>query len=258
MLIVGTKRLRTLRLDEPIKISVDGLEVIETKSEKLLWVTINNELTWKEHLYGETWRSHEKNAPGLIPQLSQRIGILKKISNYMSKRRLKMFAEGMFYSKLNYCLPVFGHVFGLDRYRDTATRYPSFTKEDSRKLQVLQNSLMRLLTMRKQGTPTSTLLKLTNSLSVQQMVAIQTLAMVHKVLTTSKPAYLAKKLKTSEESDGRIEVIKYKLSTSRCGFVYRGTQLFNSLPQNLRKERNLKTFKALTRHWVLENIAIRH
>ena len=88
LLILGTKSLRTLRLDEPIKISVDGLEVIETKSEKLLGVTINNELTWKEHIYGETWMSHDKNSPGLIPQLSQRIGILKKISKYMSKKRL--------------------------------------------------------------------------------------------------------------------------------------------------------------------------
>ena len=86
LLIVGTKRQRSLRLDEPLQIYVDGIEVIETESEKLLGMTINNELTWKENLYGETWRSHDKNSPGLIPQLSQRIGILKKISKYISKK----------------------------------------------------------------------------------------------------------------------------------------------------------------------------
>ena len=118
-----------------------------------------------------------------------------------------MFAEGIFYSKLNYCLPVFGHVFGLERYSYTDTRSPTYTKEDNRKLQVLQNSVMRLLTDSKRETPTADLLKLTNSLSIQQMVAVQTLSMVHKIINTSKPVYLARKLKMSEDVEGRSQRI---------------------------------------------------
>ena len=172
-----------------------------------------------------------------------------------------MFAEGMFYSKLNYCLPVFRHVFGLERYSDTDTRSPTYTKEDNRKLQVLQNSVMRLLTDSKRETPTADLLKLTNSLSIQQMVAVQTLSMVHKIINTAKPVYLARKLKMSEDVEGRgqriIAPTKYKLRTSQGGFVHRGTKLFNSLPLNLRNERNLKIFRTSVRKWVSENIRIR-
>ena len=71
----------------------------------------------------------------------------------MNKARLKVFASGIFYSKLQYCLPVFGNVFGLEKYRDTNNKFSSFTKSDNKKLQVLQNSLNRMLTESDYNTP---------------------------------------------------------------------------------------------------------
>ena len=129
------------------------MDIEETDSEKLLGVIINNEMTWKNHLHGDT------NNTGLITQLSQRIGILKKLSRRMSKERLKVFASGIFYSKLQYCLPVFGNVFGLEKYRDTNNKFSSFTKSDNKKLQVLQNSLNRMLTESEYNTSTEELLE---------------------------------------------------------------------------------------------------
>ena len=43
-----------------------------------------------------------------------------------------------------------------------------------------------------------------SSLSVHQLVAFQTLTMVNKVITISKPAYLAKRLKLREENGGMV------------------------------------------------------
>ena len=132
---------------------------------------------------------------GLITQLSRRIGILKKLSTKMSPKRLKLFAAGIFYSKLSYCLPVFGNVFGLDKYKETNNKYTSFTMADNHKLQVLQNSLNRLLIPRVEyNTPTLELLEKTDSLSVQQMIAFQTLVMTFKIMKNRKPSYLANKM----------------------------------------------------------------
>ena len=115
---------------------------------------------------------------GLITQLSKRLGILKQLSRRMSLERLKLFAAGIFYSKLSYCLPVFGNVFGLDdRYKEDNSRYTSFTTSDNNKLQVLQNSLNRLLTGADYNTSTVKLLEKSDSLSVQQMIAFQTIVM---------------------------------------------------------------------------------
>ena len=121
---------------------------------------INSELTWRTHLYGDNENED------LVPQLSKRIGILKKLSTRMSKDRLKQFASGIFYSKLSYCLPVFGHVFGLESYKESNNRYTSYTTADNNRLQVLQNKLNRLITGAQQGTPTSKLLEQTDSLSI--------------------------------------------------------------------------------------------
>ena len=85
---------------------------LKVRNSYILGIVINNSLTWKNHLYGDSEND------GLIPQLAKRIGILKKLSKRMSKSRLGQFAFGIFYSKLSYCLPVFGNVFGLEKYKE--------------------------------------------------------------------------------------------------------------------------------------------
>ena len=66
----------------------------------------------------------------------------------MSKERLKMMVSGIFYSKLMYCLPVFGNVHGLNIYKDSKGRSAGMTVTDCNKLQVLQNSVNRLIKAR--------------------------------------------------------------------------------------------------------------
>ena len=80
LLIIGTKELRRSRLTEKnkvIKIQVAGHEVKESDSERLLGLIINNTLTWKDHLYGNAENK------GLIPKLSQRASIIRKLSFIM-------------------------------------------------------------------------------------------------------------------------------------------------------------------------------
>ena len=100
----------------------------------------------------------------------------------MNKSRLKEFAAGIFYSKLSYCLPVFGHVFGMDYYKERNSRHYSFTTNDNHRLQVLQNKVNRLITGANNRTSTSELLDMTDSLSIQQMIGYQTLVMAYKIL----------------------------------------------------------------------------
>ena len=115
-MIIGTKKLRASKSTSEAKIVIGDKEVTVTSSEKLLGVVINNELTWKSHLYGD-----EENV-GLIAQLSKRIGMMKKMSKSISKENLEYFASGIFYSNLNYRLPVFGNVFGLENYKGSRAK----------------------------------------------------------------------------------------------------------------------------------------
>ena len=54
-------------------INLCGDTIKETTSEKILGVVVNNTITWKNHLYDDN------DNEGLIPGLSKRIGMLKKI-----------------------------------------------------------------------------------------------------------------------------------------------------------------------------------
>jgi len=97
LLIIGTRPLRNIKgLSGDSSIFDDGQLVKVTQSEKLLRVVINNTLTWKEHLYGEKWRENNKSS-GLIPQLTQCRGLLKKIGKLALKQKLRTLAGGLFF-----------------------------------------------------------------------------------------------------------------------------------------------------------------
>ena len=257
LLIIGTEKLRTLKNLTETKIIVDGKDISDTSSEKLLGVVLNNILTWKNHLYGDAENE------GLVQQLSKRLGMLKMMSKHMERKNLSFFASGMFYSKLIYCLPIYGNVFGMEEYKEENSRYQSFTKKDNYKLQVLQNSLNRLLLEERHDTPTEVLLTKTNSLSIQQMIAYHSTLLAYKIVQTGKPSYLKEKLQEKKGTmklrgkSGSINIQNKKLTISKEGFTYRAAVLLNKLDEEVRNEESLDKFKVMLRRWVLGNIAVK-
>ena len=267
LIIIGTKKLRAAKLNEPeqdIKIRVCGNVIRSSESEKLLGITVNNELTWRHHLYGEKWRIPEKeNLPGLLVQLSQRVGMLKQLVRLVPKQKFKMLSDGIFNSKVIYCLQVFGQVWGFG-YDETQRRSAGFTKEDNRRLQVLQNKVCRLKTGLSYDTFTENLLKLSRDLSIHQLTAYHTILTVQKIKSSHKPAYLDSRMKfnTNEDVEGHGRqvnkiYIDQRLSIARGGFVYRGALLWNQLPERLRTLANTNMFKKEARGWVQSNVKIK-
>ena len=98
-----------------------------------------------------------------------------------------------------------------------------------------------------------------------QMVAYHTLTMVHKVIQTGKPEYIANKLEVVYGTElerkacggTMIRVPRYNLEVSRAGFIYRGANLFNSLTLSIRQKKKTLVFKGSAKEWVKENIGIR-
>ena len=214
-------------------------------------------MSFRNHLYG-----NNKNE-GLVSQLSKRVGIIQKLSKQVSTKKLKCFIEGIFYSKLNYCLPLYGNVFGLEIYKDANTKYRSYTKRDNNKLQVLQNKVCRILTKSGSRAPTVTLLDNTESLSVQQMIALQTIIMTHKILRTSKPSYIANKIRYAENklylrsSCNLLQNLNIKLNQSKEGFINRAIILYNKLDDDVKMSPSLNLFKKEARKWVKVNIPVK-
>ena len=259
LMILGHSELRARKnLNEPMKIYIDGKEVVETVSEKLLGIVVNNTLTWKNHLYGD------QDNIGLVAQLGKRLGMLTKISKFMSKKKLRLFSNGIFYSKLNYCLHVFGNIFGMDSYREVNRKYFSFTVKDNNTLQTLQNKLNRMLISNTDyNTPTSELLRRTGSLSIHQLIAYFTAVNTYKIIQSGKPVYIANKMKprlgnwNTRQGANTLNIPRYRLNIAREGFIFRGATIFNKLDENLRKEPMLQNFKNGVRKWVESHISIK-
>ena len=252
LLIVGTKELRKSKLtnrDISIEIIVDGHPVKETQSERLLGVLVNNVLTWEHHLYGN------EEHTGLIQKLSHRARIIWKLSLVMPKKNLKMMAEGIFFSLLNYCIEVYGNVWGLATYDDHSRKSTAFTKDDNAKLQILVNKVLRSLTGLDRDTPIVTLHATSGQLSVQQRTAMFTIVSVHKSIQKKQPAYNYSRL---QPNSALVDVrrIDYKLSLSRGSFYYRGSKLYSQLPANLTQQVNQAAFKKGAKKWVSENIPV--
>ena len=262
LLVVSTRELkRKLCIDGTgaLSVIVDGKQVFESQSERLLGITVNNSITWKDHLYGDGVNQ------GLIPQLSQRVGILRQLSKVASNEKLRNIAQGLFYSKLFYCLPLFVNTWGIDTYKEGISRHYSFTKKDLHKLQVLQNQVSRLLINRgplhECYLSTAELLKLSGDLSVHQLGAVSTICLMKRVLMSGKPSYLAELIQNTisrgTRSGNTIKQYKIRLEVVKEGFLYRGIQLFNRISDDLKMEDSMVKFKRNVKKWVEANIAVK-
>ena len=263
LLVLGTNANRRVKLrdhDIELKVNVCGEQKIESTSEKLLGIIVNNTATFKHHLYGDD------DNPGLIKQLSTRVGMLRRLKRFLSPSRLKKIMDGMFGSKLVYGMTVWGRVWNIPGNLEEV-RSPSLTKEDLRKLQVLQNKCLRLVTDSDYKTPTASLLQKTNSISVHQQTAHLMLSQVYNIFTTRAPSYHYSRLflgnhsdntlKTRTNNDFSINRIHFKLSLGRSNFFYQASRLWASLPDHIKSSRNKFIFKKKSKNWVKHNVSVK-
>ena len=186
----------------------------------------------------------------------------------MSPARLKLVMEGIFSSKMIYGMTVWGRVWHIPGDLDEESRTcPTMTKEDLRKLQVLQNKCLRLITNSDYKTPTSTLLQKTNSLSVHQRIAHLSLSQVYTIFQTKNPVYHYSRLfartptnihpgtrSTNDYSPNRID---FNLSLARSSFFYQSSRLWAAIPDQIKSSRNKSIFKNKCKTWVKTNVFVK-
>ena len=76
-----------------------------------------------------------------------------------------------FLSLLNYCIEIFGNVWGLGGYDEEVSQSRALIKEDNAKLQILVNTVFRSNICMDRDTPVSTLTMKSGQLSVHQRTA---------------------------------------------------------------------------------------
>ena len=140
-------------------------------------------------------------------------------------------------------------------------RKNAFTKANLHNLQILQNKVMRLQAKCGYATPVRELLKKTDSLSINQLIAYTSIMTIFKIKQFREPLYLARRLGFTNNARGGAQrrrhdnvQIDFNSARGREGILYRGAKLWNSLDHHLKNEVSMKTFKQELRKWVLNNI----
>ena len=150
---------------------------------------------------------------------------------------LKVITQGIFNSVLVYCLPLFG---GCD-------------KADIHSLQVLQNKAAQIVTRSPPRSVRKPMFDKLDWLSVNQLIAYHTLLQIYKIRSTREPEYMSEILR-KDNRNGHIVVTNTELTLAKKSFSFRGSQLWNSLPDNIRNSLKIGIFKKSCKKWVKETV----
>ena len=207
----------------------------------LLGGLINQNLKWTEHIL--------LSEESLVKKLGTRLNALKQIGKVADFKTRKMFADGLFMSKLIYLIPLWG---GCEKFLIKA-------------LQILQNKAARSVTRLGIYTPVKTLLNQCGWLSVHQLVFFHTVVLLYKTLQSGSPEYLFSMTgrdyiyKTRAKDAGKLRIVpEYKLDhdLNLKSFRWRSIRSWNHLPLNITSITSLDKFKVQLKAWVKNNIDI--
>ena len=222
-------------------ITTPSSTVVPTSSEKLLGGWIHQDLKWSEHI--------QDSEDSLVRSLSTRLGALKRIGKISSFKTRKMFADGIFISKLSYLISLWG---GCEQY---------LTKS----LQVIQNKAARVVTKLDWYTPTHVLLSQCGWLSVHQLAVYHSVVLVHKVLRSGQPQYLHSLFSQNYQCGTRHADKKLIKPTQTKApqhdlalnsFRWRAMMDYNSLTLDIRNSTCPHKFKRLAKTWIMENVPL--
>ena len=209
IMIFGTsKRLSKLN-DKPIQI-VHNYSVINiTKSYKYLGLSLSPNLNMYDHLHKS------------VKKFSSRVHLLRKMRSFMDIDTALMVYQAMISPLLTYC---------------SFSVYGATLPYIQQKIERLESRAEKLVGRK---VPKR-----------DHIIKKKICTYVHKCLNDKnvcdsfKNYFKIKNSKINTRSNGTMLTIpKVKLEIAKSSFYYQGTKIFNSLPKNLRIEKDLKSFK---------------
>ena len=222
-----------------------GKTIEATRCEKFLGGFVQCDLKWTEHII--------MNEENLCLSLNRRYNALKRISALAGLKSRKIFANGLFMSKLSYLISVWGGT----------------TQAHINSLQVIQNKVARITT-RNWELSTADQLGQLGWLSVNQLSYYQTVLQMYKLKLSrsvggpTAPRYMREMFDWNynyETRQATTGIVKPKgvprLEVTRNSFRFRGALQFNRLPAAIIGCDKEETFKTLVKAWIKDNVPIR-
>ena len=183
---------------------------------KMLGIQLQNSLSWEKHLIGKK---------SLLPKTRSLIGRLYKICHNMSRKARAQVVTSLVVSKLSYGIALWGN---------TSNNYKI-------KAQVVLNSAARLVTKLPKYTRQTDLMSELEWLDIENLTTYHSMLYTWKSYRMGTPYYLTERIQNSP--DDRLSTKRPRLLLTARSFRWNSVITWNSLPDDLRQETNLKRFK---------------
>ena len=160
------KKTRDAINTSPIEVKIGSSYIKQESYAKLLGITFNEKQNWTTQIRGQN---------GVVSGLNKRLFAIKRMKNYINNKSLTKIVDGLFTSKINYGIQLYGKV-------RTTSECP--VNKDIKAIQMVQNKMARLLNGKtlKDKICTKVLLENANLLSVNQINAKVKIQEIWKVM----------------------------------------------------------------------------
>lgn len=213
-------------------LTINGEPLNQVKSEKYLGLTLDSRLTWKPHI-----KKTRSKLTSLMSILRGNVRCFPLSVRYTIYNTLVK-------PHLDYLIEVYG----------------SAPKTNMKKLQTSQNKLIKLLFHFHYLTPTTEIYKKTGLMSLAQIYKYNTCVLVHKILKKSIHTHISFKIKSQTQKRSLRRPYDIQLPSPRTNYgkkniTYEGAQLFNKLPNDIKRTESLFSFKKKLKHYITKHFS---
>ena len=227
------------RNNRQISLKMEGETVKISKSERLLGVQFSDNPDCKIHV-----DTHENS---VIKTLKHRLRSIRRVASRGNYKQRKAITQGLFMSKLNYCLPVWGN---------------NITQDLVKQIQVLQNEAVRFIMRKRRTDRLKPLYKQLNWLQFQNQLKYFEQLQLYTIRTEKTPTNLYNQVSNNYDNHGhftRQTVNNFiRLTSNNTGnkdFITRSVHDFNNLPDNVKNSTTKNMFKQrLKEHLMSQNV----
>lgn len=216
-------KLMNLNLNNDTCIEINGRTIENVRSIKYLGMIIDKELNFNEHV------------DYICKKIGKKIGFFKRIRKKMDNITAVIVYNTMVKPHFEYCGTIL---------------YSCCNQGQLERLQKLQNKAMRSILKCNRYTPIRCMLDALKWLSIKQRLELNTLLAVFKVKYGAAPRILTRGVRRVGEiqpyplrNANNFRVRFQNTAAGQNTFIYKGLCLFNTLPNDIKNEANLRIFK---------------
>lgn len=207
---------------QPLRLEEQEIERVE--SLKYLGVIVDDKLSFNDHV------------DYTIRKAARKLGVIYRINQLLDVETKIMLYKSIVASHFEYCPTV---LFLANR-------------RQKRRMQRIQNKAMRLILGCTRTTPSATMRDWLHWMTVEERLTVRTLEFIFKLKNGLLPRYLTEIIQygtdvhnhnTRTAMDLRLQ--NFRKAGTQNSLFYKGFQLFNRLPDEVKQANNLHSFKRL-------------